>query len=330
MKNYNDWINEADSASANKPAQHEVNDIVMLKPGEYSGYWSNTASRSDFKASLYRPHETALIVKVVEKIVKNGKWFYLGKIVYGRYYSYGKRSSSGVYSTSYNLLFKDSNCEDKKETEDLLKILEKAKFNVGDDVNVPKGTELKDYDDTKSTTTHDITGKINAISVNITNKSGEIYYIIDAVSSYKAVKESDIEIEIKLSEHSEEEIIKAIENKIKLSLEKKYDGWRVKFPYTIYETKKLLPDHLHFSSKDNCDKFINELSELIEKYTKEQLELFPRKLPKPEDRIYTTSDVWCPTINTNKITQTARHLNIDIKQLLHDKRGTIIGKKFGL
>lgn len=328
MKKYNDWLSEGSVTEPKKPAQHNVDDIVTLKHDTYSGYWMNDVRRSDFKASN---NDIGLVVKIIQKIVKNGKWYYLGKIIYGGYWSWGKGSRAGSYSNSYHLLFNDSNCEDKKVTDDLLKLFKEAKFNIGDTVNVPKGTDC--FDEFKTTEiTHDITGKISFISVNMSRKYNEICYIIDKVNPAKAVLESSIEPEIKMDEHAAEEIIKAIEDKIGLKLAKKWDGWIVKFPYIIdAANKKLLPEKLYFSSKENCENFIDELKNLIEKYTKEQLKLFPRNIKTSKDEnVVTTSETWCPSIDKEKITQTARHLDIDIKGVLHDKRGTIIGKKFGL
>jgi len=84
-----------------------------------------------------------------------------------------------------------------------------------------------------------------------------------------------------------------------------------------------------FDDNQNLKSFIKELSKLIEKYEFDDFkEMFKVEVKIDEDLSINDRDYL--TVMKRELPKIAMNLGIDLEKLLHDKRGTIQGKKFGI
>jgi hypothetical protein len=316
-------FNEA-AGQPKKPASFHVGDLV--KTTEF--YYGSNRRGETFYASY-----GGAILEIESVAVKSGKWYYECKIVNGLLMKNEKRSASTPTKNSnwYKIVGFDKDFT-KEGVDEFLKIAQEAKFQSGDEVDIPEKTRLvklksEENVPNKSVIKH-TSNKIFSLSVDYTLQEGEPCYYIDKLG---IIKESDINLKQSLSPEAIEALAKEIAKELKT--ETKLDSNKFQFGYQEFTIKmesnysSLITGGFNIN-RENSLKFQEDMKKLINKYATPESQKAFGKAVKFEAKL--SDDRYDASINQEEIVNAARNLKIDIDQVLHDKRGKINMRKFGV
>ena len=246
-----------------------------------------------------------------------------------------KRSSSTptTNTTYYRIVGFDKDFT-KEGVDEFLKIAKEAKFQAGDEVDIPEKTKLvklksEENVPDKSVVKH-ISHKIFSLAVDYTLQEGEPCYYIDKLG---IIKESNISSKQNLSEESIEAVAQEIANKLKTKIKLDPDSDKIQFGYQEFTIKmesnysSLITGGFNIN-KENSLKFQEEMKKLINKYATPESQKAFGKAIKFDAKL--SEDRYDASIKRADIVNAARNLNVDIDQVLHDKRGKINMRKFGV
>ena len=318
-------FNEAVAAQPKKTAAFHVGDLVKTAGYHYG---------SDRRGETFYAYRGGAILEIERVDVKSGKWHYTCKIVNGFLMKNNKFAANKPTTNYYKIVGFDKDFT-KEGVDEFLKISKEAKFQAGDEVDIPEKTKLvKLKDDTspdKSVVKH-ISHKIFSLAVYHTIQEGEPCYYIDNLG---VIKESDINSKQNLSDGAIEalakEIAKELKTETRINSNENQSGYQ--FGYQTFTIKmesnysSLITGGFNIN-KENSLKFQEEMKKLINKYVTSESQKVFEKTVKFDAKL--SDDRYDASINQKEIVNAARNLKINIDQVLHDKRGKINMKKFGV
>ena len=315
-------FNEA-AAQPKKTATFHVGDLIKTTEQPY--YSSNRRGET-----FYSSYGGAILeVKSVE--VKSGKWQYTCDIVSGLLMKNNKRSSSTPTSNSnwYKIVGFEKDFT-KEGVDEFLKIAKDAKFQAGDEIDIPEKTKLVNNNGSANVIAKHVSSKIFSLSVDYTIQEGEPCYYIEKLG---VIKESDISSKQNLSEEAIEAVAREIANVLKTEIKLNTDSNKIQFGYQEFTIKmesnysSLITGGFNVNREDSL-KFQEEMKKLINKYaTPESQKAFGKAL-KFDAKL--SDDKYDASIKSEDVVNAAKNLKIDIDKVLHEKRGKINMRKFGV
>lgn len=333
IKNFDSFLNEA---VRTKFPEYKVGDEVLLMgyhEFQYSTKVPVTKWETYNKYATYS--ETGAMGKIV--VVDTEKKEYvieftggILKTVYrgrrggaGSYRTPEERRDSSIHLTPLYLRVKQIDISTEGLAE-IQKLLKANQFSNSEKVTVKVSGEKS------------VTRSIVGVSLAKTLENKKLTYLIDGVDGTVPVNLIEKEINISDNVAQEllaEEIAKVLGTKME---DIKGTGLNREFIYEIakLEGKSLISGDLFFKNDNARTKFVEDLQKFIDKNLDKNLQRIMRDGESSEVKVINVSSgmsIWYRgKISAEKIIQAARNIGINIKEFLEKKKGTIVGKKFGL
>lgn len=303
---FSEWLNENEKAPK-KAAAFKVGDQVIYNGNDGTAQLGYSKNRT----RVYGP----ALCEVKKISTKGSSWIYSLEILEGMVLGYARVSrGSAEYLYSGGDLEspqKDLSTDDVKK---FLDIIKDAPYKRHDKVT---------YRDKTCTISHiaiSETLKTGKVNYKLKTKTGEYSRPIDIAGF---ATPDDLTSEIEYGSEEKEIISEEIFKFLKIDTEERdndYDLLKIK----TLELKDL--GKIAFRSKEDGEKFIEDLKKFINSRTEKDLQIVcDYQLNSPSINNYSV-----PTMKKSRILEVARKLKINIQELLNKKRGRIGAKKLGI